>query len=620
MKSLKVMDFYRLTFLSDPEPYGKKLLFVVARPVKRKNDYESKIYIYDGRITEFTSGPRDTSPKVSPDGKYLAFIGKRKEKKMQLMVMPLTDGEPRTIIEKEDISQIKWSADSKHIYFISNETKKSDDDVKIIDTYPFYFNAKGFIYNKRPTLFITSLNGREKKLTNEPYNVQAYDVSINGDLALIMNIDEQDLYWNNLYFMKNGKLKKYPLDGSFSEPEFSGDGKYLAFAYSDNKKSIFQHRKLHIYSLEKNEIDCISCEIDRNVGNSINSDSRLGMGKSIRFGENGIYFTVTDRGHSILYYYDMDGKNLSKILDNNESIDSFCIMDGKIYYISQKINYPQELYLFDGKIRRITNFNNYFLGLPEPRNFVFKASDDENVEGWFLSHDNQKKPTIVEIHGGPKTAYGCAFIFEMQLLASSGFNVLFLNPRGSEGYSDEFYLKIKEHFGERDYLDIMEGLEYGIKNFPIENERLGVIGGSYGGFMTNWIIGHTDRFKAAVTDRSISNQISFFGTSDIGPSFNSDLIGGTPFDNIDIYWEKSPLKHLRNARTPLLIIHSDEDYRCPVEQAYQIYTALKYFRKEVKMVIFPGENHELSRSGKPKHRIKRFELIKDWFSSHLLNQ
>lgn len=619
MKSLKVEDFYKLSFLSDPESYGEKLFFVVARPVKKKNDYESKIYIYDGKIMEFTSGPRDTSPKVSPDGKYLAFIGKRKEKKMQLMVMPLTGGEARTIIEKDDISQIKWSKDSKHIYFISNDTKKSKDDVKIIDSYPFYFNGKGFIYNKRPTLFIASLRGKEKKLTDAPYNVQAYDVSANGDLALIMNIDEQDVYWNNLYFIKNGKLEKYPVDGSFSEPEFSRDGKYLAFTFSDNKKSVFQHRKLHIISMENLEMKCVSCEIDRSIGNSINSDSRLGMGKSIRFEDNGIYFAVTDHGHSVLYYYDINGKNILKILENNESIDSFCIRDGKIYYISQKINYPQELYLFDRKVKRITNFNNYFLGLPEAENFVFKASDNENVEGWFLSQDNQKKPTILEIHGGPKTAYGYAFIFEMHLLASSGFNVLFLNPRGSDGYADEFSLKIKEHFGERDYLDIMEGLDYAIKIFPIDNEKLGVTGGSYGGFMTNWIIGHTDRFKAAVTQRSISNQISFFGTSDIGPGFNSDQIGGTPFDSIDRYWEKSPLKHLKNAKTPMLIIHSDEDYRCPVEQAYQLYTSLKYLKKEVRMAIFPGENHELSRSGKPEHRKKRLELIREWFVSHLLN-
>jgi len=620
MNSLKIKDFYRLSFLSDINVYENKVFFVVAKPIKKKNDYESKIYYYDKKIVEFTSGPRDTSPKVSPDGKYLAFTGKRKEKKMQLMLMPIDGGEAKIILEREDISQIKWANDSKHIYFISNETDKSKDDVKIINSYPFYFNGKGFIYNKRPTLFIASLRGKEKKLTGTPYNVQGYDVSINNEIALTMSVDGQDVYWNNLYFLRNGKIEKYPLDGSFSEPEFSKDGELLAFTYSNNEKSVFQHRKLYLFSMQDSSMECITCNIDRSIGNSINSDSRLGMGKSLMFTKDGIYFSVTDHGYSVLYYYDLKSKMISKILDNKESIDTFYINDQKIYYISQKINLPQELYVIDNKIRKITNFNNYFNGLPEAKNFSFVASDNENVEGWFLSYNKEKLPTILEIHGGPKTAYGYAFIFELHLLASSGYNVLFLNPRGSDGYADDFSLKIKEHYGERDYLDIMEGLDFAIKNFPIDDERLGVTGGSYGGFMTNWIIGHTDRFKAAVTQRSISNQISFFGTSDIGPGFNSDQIGGTPFENIDNYWEKSPLKHVRYAKTPLLIIHSDEDYRCPIEQAYQLYSSLKYFNKQVQMAIFPGENHELSRSGKPEHRIKRLELIKTWFDSHLLDK
>ncbi|MGC8663140.1 MAG: S9 family peptidase [Thermoplasmata archaeon] len=614
--NLKIEDFYKLSFLSDLTVQDGKIFFVVSRPLKKKNDYESKIYVYNKKLSQFTSGPKDSSPKVSPDGKYLAFISKRKEKKVQLMIMPMNGGEPKAILERDDISQIKWARDSKHIYFVSNESKKSKDDVKIIESYPFYFNGKGFIFDKRPTLFITGLRGKEKKLTDKPYNVQSFDVSLNNEIAIVMSLDNQDVYWNNLYILKN-KLEKLPMEGSFSEPEFSADGRYLTFTYSDNKKSVFQHRKLHLLDMKNMKIENVTDDLDRSIGNSINSDSRMGTGRSIRFAENKIYFSVTDQGFSKIYIYDITKKKYDVILENRESIDYFYPVDNKIYFISQKINNPQELYLFDRKVKRLTNFNKYFNNLLDAKYFNFIASDGEKVDGWFLSNDNNKLPTVLQIHGGPKTAYGHAFIFEMQLLASNGFNILFLNPRGSDGYSDKFSLQIKEHYGERDFQDIMEGLDFAIKNFSIDKNNLGVSGGSYGGFMTNWIIGHTDRFKAAITERSISNQISFFGTSDIGPGFNYDQIGNTPFGNIDQYWEKSPLKHVKNAKTPLLIIHSEEDYRCPIEQGYQLYTSLNYFKKEVKMAIFPGENHELSRSGKPLHRIKRLEIILDWFISHL---
>ncbi|WP_243678728.1 prolyl oligopeptidase family serine peptidase [Vulcanisaeta distributa] len=208
-------------------------------------------------------------------------------------------------------------------------------------------------------------------------------------------------------------------------------------------------------------------------------------------------------------------------------------------------------------------------------------------------------------------------------MTSEGFAVIFMNPRGgSDGYDEEF-ADIRGHYGERDYEDLMEGLDYVIRNYDfIDPNRLGVIGGSYGGFMTNWVITHTDRFRAAITDRSISNWVSFFGASDIGPYFANDQIGGGEnrdfWTYLESYTAKSPIMYVKNVKTPLLIIHSLEDYRCWFEQAIQLYTALKYLGKEVRMVVFPGgENHDLSRFGKPNHRIVRLRAIVDWFNEKL---
>ena len=215
------------------------------------------------------------------------------------------------------------------------------------------------------------------------------------------------------------------------------------------------------------------------------------------------------------------------------------------------------------------------------------------------------------------TAYGYGYMHEFQVLANAGYVVFYVNPRGSEGYSEEFK-DIRFRYGERDYRDLMEAVDYVLTHHPfIDPEKLGVTGGSYGGFMTNWIITQTSRFKAAVTQRSICNWVSFYGTTDIGYYFGPDQISGTPWDNLEQYWEKSPIKYVANIETPLLIIHSIEDYRCWLDQAFQLFTALKVLGKKVEMVLFPKENHDLSRRGRPKHRVERLKHILRWFNEHL---
>jgi acylaminoacyl-peptidase len=213
--------------------------------------------------------------------------------------------------------------------------------------------------------------------------------------------------------------------------------------------------------------------------------------------------------------------------------------------------------------------------------------------------------------------YGWSFTYEFQYLVSRGFALIYSNPRGSDGYSEEF-ADIRKHYGERDYMDLMEVVDETLKIYSdIDPERLGVTGGSYGGYMTNWIITQTDKFKAAVTQRSISDWISMFGTTDIGHYFVPDQIGCIPWENPDRCLEKSPLRYANRVKTPTLIIHSLEDYRCWVDQAIAFFRALKLNGVKTKLVLFPKENHELSRSGKPKHRVENIRHISGWFEEHL---
>jgi dipeptidyl aminopeptidase/acylaminoacyl peptidase len=279
----------------------------------------------------------------------------------------------------------------------------------------------------------------------------------------------------------------------------------------------------------------------------------------------------------------------------------------------------------EGKDRQLTDFNRAWivgLDLRTHENFTFKSSGGHNVEGWIMKPSGYKKgkkyPMVVEIHGGPRAAYGNALMHEFQLLAGEGYAVMYINPYGSGGYTEDFQSGLPEHYGEQDYADIMEAVDYCIKTYDyVDAARLGVLGGSYGGFMTNWIVTHTDKFKAAVTMRSISNWVSFFGTSDIGWTFGLKEMGGIPWIDEEKYMVKSPIRYVKNVKTPTLILQSEEDYRCPMEQAEQFFTALKFLGVTTEFVRTPGENHELSRSGKPKHREARLEHIVRWFRTYL---
>ena len=223
---------------------------------------------------------------------------------------------------------------------------------------------------------------------------------------------------------------------------------------------------------------------------------------------------------------------------------------------------------------------------------------------------------MLEVHGGPHAAYGNAFFHEFQVLAGRGYAVLYLNPRGSHGYGDRFVQACIGDWGGDDYLDLMAGVDHALELGWADPKRVYVTGGSYGGFMTNWIVGHTDRFRAAVTQRSISNNISAFGTSDIGWHFWEAEHRATPWENAGKLVERSPLTYVKNVRTPLLILHAERDFRCPIEQAEQLFVALKMLGKEAVFVRYQDDNHDLTRGGKPRNRIDHCRRIVDWFDAH----
>jgi dipeptidyl aminopeptidase/acylaminoacyl peptidase len=255
-----------------------------------------------------------------------------------------------------------------------------------------------------------------------------------------------------------------------------------------------------------------------------------------------------------------------------------------------------------------------------PKSVWFRSYDGHRVQGWIMKPYNFRKgrkyPAIVEVHGGPRAQYGNVLFHEMQYLAAKGYVVFYCNPRGSQGYGEAHAKAIVGDWGGPDYEDVMAGTDILCELPYVDPKRIGITGGSYGGYMTNWVVGHTKRFRAAVTQRSVVNLISFFGSSDMGWDLNEEFLA-LPWTKFEELKRMSPITYAHKIRTPLLIIHSENDLRCPIEQAEQLFVYLKYLGRKVEFVRFPEEPHGLSRGGRPDRRMARLQFISDWFDRYL---
>lgn len=664
MKNLQLDDFTSYKSLSGIKfsPDGKKLAFVLHEMDVEENDYLSNIHIYDletNQSFKLTSGNKERSFLFKDENTLLfpALRDKkdkaRKEKAEEFTAyyeISLLGGEAKKAFEVPlNVSKLEildednlvvtgeYDHNKPKLEGLSQEEKekalkdmKEEEDYIVLDEIPFWFNGQGFTNKKRNRLYIYNL--KEKTLspiTDEFTNVEGFELSEDkSKIILIANsfMDKMsiksDLY---IYHIEDEKLEKISHDEffSYSYAAFLGDS--IVFTGSHMERyGLNENDDIYIMD-QKGNVKVISPKnFDYSLWNSVNSDVRYGRNTSRKVDGKYLYFITTEYDSSYINRIDKNG-NLEKLTVEKGSVDGFDVLDGNIVFIGLRGLKLQELYRLDNfKEEQLTHFNQWVIEerkLSTPEKISFKTDGEITIEGWVLKpvdfDESKKYPGILDIHGGPKTVYGEVFFHEMQYWANEGYVVFFCNPRGSDGRGDEF-ADIRGKYGTIDYEDIMKFTDVVLENCPyIDEDRLGVTGGSYGGFMTNWIIGHTNRFKAAASQRSISNWISKFGTTDIGYFFVDDQQDATPWDNVDKLWFHSPLKYADKVMTPTLFIHSEEDYRCWLVEAIQMFTALKYHGVESRLCIFKGENHELSRSGKPKHRIRRLKEITNWFNRFL---
>ncbi|QQG49158.1 MAG: S9 family peptidase [archaeon] len=635
-RAVEPSDFKLYSLLSEPSisPDGKKVAFSARRANLEDDAYDSDVYIADtkkGGAQPFTTGKKDSDPKWSPDGRSILFTSRRGLKKDDkgnaLYVISSTGGEARLLRRSEEgIDAPTWSHDSKWVYFLSFVTKKPKDDVKVINRLTFWFNGLGFTYNRRKHLFrVKSQGGDPEQLTSGSYDISAFALSsAGGRAALAVSSDDvkpyiADIFVLDLKTKRRKKLTKGTM--AIDSLEWSPEGDRIAFSGSDLPSGFASHSRVWVTDPRTRKTSKAE-DTDRNKGNGLNSDARAKSHgpANLVWTKTGIYYVQADGGSAHLYRVKPGGEP-ELVIGGERSVEGFDVSGDKVAFVSMDAEHLEELYLLGAKEKALTSLNSAVYKEVEVRHaskVSFKASDGVEIEGWVLLPKSKKTMgAVLYVHGGPKTAFGYSYMHEFQAFAGAGYAVVYLNPRGSDGYSEEF-ADIRGRYGTRDFDDLMEGLDYVLKKYPkIDGRRVAIAGGSYGGFMANWAVGHTKRFKAAVADRSIANWFSFWGTSDIGPYFTQDQVGGDPWSAEEKLLNDSPLRYVPNVETPVLLVHSMEDYRCWMVEGLEFFTALKRHGKTAELVLFPGESHDLSRVGKPKHRVSRLRHYIRWFDTYL---
>ncbi len=496
-----------------------------------------------------------------------------------------------------------------------HEAQKKEEDYLVLNEYPFFYNGTGFINGKRNSLFTVNKETKEvKRITPETMDVECVEVE-DGKVYLLANdYESMKTMFASIYCYdptSDKLVTLYKNEKAFLRRILFADGKLFAEGAFDT--CISGHS---FYEVKDSDLKLVY-KSEWMYYNSIGSDCRYGKTHGLIRKDKDVYLITVDNERSIVVRF--DGKTVTTVTDGEGSVDDLAFIDDELYVIAMKDMKLQEVYKAPA-FEQLTCVNEEVLKdkyVARPERFT--CFNEDEIVGWALKpidyDPNKKYPMILDIHGGPKTAYGEVFYHEMQLWASKGYFVIFCNPHCSDGKGDDFANYIR-HYGATDYYDIMAFVDKALELYPIDPERLAVTGGSYGGYMTNWIITHTDRFKAAASQRSISNRVADFYYSDY--SYDTTYENGIPLDAkaIELFWDRSPLKYVENAVTPILFIQSTEDYRCPFPEALQLFSALKWKGVETRICGVKGENHELSRSGKPLHRIRRLSEITDWLISH----
>lgn len=651
---VKSDDIYRLHFVSSPciSAKGDTFIYVKKYADKNKNTYYSNLNMLvkgSKHPINLTHGETvDTSPVLHPDGRNLFFL-RHVEGRTELRQIYLKGGESklRFTFPHGDCLKMSLSPDGKYFSFLFAEKKeiipvkdgKSKEPVcREIDNLFYRLDGHGFRDENSAQIYLMKSTGSSfKKLTDAPYDVSHFSWSPDSQRIVYTSIDqenpevhleEDDIFITDIKNQKVVKLTKQA--GPVSWVVFTPDNENLIFSghFNPNHSWGADNSAIHHLNLKDGIITALSDSLDRTTDMLTLGDITPSfVEQSPVFSGDIMYFTISKNGANPLMSLNLKSGEIDTVLEGKECVVDYCASQSadKFMLHMARPDKPDEMWLFENsdtkKLTRITFENDKYMEKiesPIPEEVMIPV-DDVSIQAFILyppEFDADKTyPLILNIHGGPRTQYGFTWFHEMQVFAARGYVVLYTNPRGSQGFGKEFADAITGKWGEPAMTDVMAAVDFVVERGYIDENRLYVTGGSYGGYLTNWIVGQTKRFRAAATQRSISDLGTFFGTSDIGWDLLNEF-KTYPWIDPEPYEKWSPLTYINNMETPLLFIHSENDLRCPMEQAERLYAPLKYMGKDVKFARFPESSHGLSRSGRPDRRIKRLDLILEWFDSH----
>lgn len=503
----------------------------------------------------------------------------------------------------------------------------------VADEVPFWSNDGGYCNKERGRVYLYD-SGRLTCLTDD--DISVWDIKSYKD------------QYGLFYGVQSGGMQKtegkvYKIDYStmeISAIDDSGSYIYTKIQPVDSTHILLGRNDRAFHGEYQNEyIDIVDMETGKFTRNNKNADIHFydnvltdvtylsGWLNKITVTDEGIVYICTRGGSSKLFFSRFGNDEMITLSPAEGKILDYFIHGDKIYMSAMRGLDGGEFYILDpatGKEERISDFNTQLqeeFEFPQVSECNFVNSDGIEIEGWVMKpadlEEGKQYPAILFIHGGPGSAYGPVAMHEMFAMCTQGWGVIFCNPRGSEGRGGDF-ADIRTKWGTVDYRDFMEFTDAAIeRNSWIDPDRIGITGGSYGGIIINWIIGHTDRYKAAISDRSVANLFSDYGMSDIGFPCNKDTYGTTPWENPEYLWNQSALKYAPKIKTPVLFIHGVEDYRCTYDHALQLHSAITYFGGTSKVFAVKGETHELCRSGSPVNRQRRIAEMIKWFEKYL---
>jgi dipeptidyl aminopeptidase/acylaminoacyl peptidase len=640
-------DYLSFKFIGDPHisPDGKIVAFVLTTIDQKKNRRESAIWIVpaDGSAAprRFSAeGFSSNSPRWSPDGKTLAFLSARaadlpagETPKSQIFLAPFGGGGEAIALTKlkNGVQSYQWSPEGPRIVIVGSSgpmdgvtavDRKSD--VRHYTHIQYKFNDTGWFDDKRRHLWVVSVPGGDAKQITEGQDWNDTDPQWSPDGTRIAFVSDRtgkaydDGHNTDVWVIPaaGGALTKIS-DHAFEDenPRWSPDGKQILFT---GQTAVHQFPKLYVADSSGGAASHLVVEDLDTIPGELRWQS-----------SNLVLFAAGVKGETHIFRADPGAHTFTAVTAGPRGIHAFDVSQStrKMVYLANDFQHLDDLYISDldgSGERQLTHANSDLwaqLELQPVERLAYKSSDGWPMDGFFVKpvgwESGKKYPMVLVIHGGPEGMFGVDWYHEFQVYAAKGWAVFFCNPRGSTGYGEKFERGEINNWGGMDYQDIMAGVDAALKQYPwVDANNLGVTGGSYGGYMTNWIVSHTNRFKAAVTLRSVSNFISDEGTRD-GAYGHEEYFKGIVFDDFEQYWDASPLKYARNVHTPTLVLHSDNDFRVPIEQGEQWFRALQHYGVPSELVLFPRENHNLTRTGEPRHLVESLNWQIYWFERYL---